>query len=184
MASLILAKMWLQDITLVDKDEVEDHNVASQFYKESQLWETKVSALAQNIFDFCWVQCKPYNERWTPENADQFEADIVVLAIDDMDIRREVVEYYKEDMSVLIVESRMWWEDYIIHTFYPFVMYYQWLWTWFPQAEADPVICTEKAICFNTALIAWEIGKIIKNHIMNITVPFVTSNMEQGDFTL
>ena len=47
--ALLLAKMGCQDITVYDMDEVEDHNVASQFYSEDQLGMNKLDALKENV---------------------------------------------------------------------------------------------------------------------------------------
>jgi len=44
--------MGCENITLVDYDEVELHNTASQFYKTSDIGKLKVEALKDNILDF------------------------------------------------------------------------------------------------------------------------------------
>ena len=166
MAAFYLSKMWLNDITLVDKDEVEDHNVASQMYKSTDIGKTKVWALKNTILEFSDVECKVHNEWWTEEFADTlWDYDIIILAIDDMDIRKRVVDYYKEDPFVWIVESRMWWTDYIIHSFSPSTQYDFWIWSWFPQSEADPINCTQKSICFNTGLIGSKIAEQVWKYI-------------------
>jgi len=46
-AVLALAKMGCPNITVIDFDTVEDHNVATQFYKESQIKMFKVDALEE-----------------------------------------------------------------------------------------------------------------------------------------
>lgn len=165
MATFFITKMWLENVVLVDKDEVEDHNVASQFYKSSDLNKTKVWALKSSIMEFSDVECIAYNEWRSEEFAEQltqeqWDFDIVILAIDDMDIRKRVVDYYKQDPFIYIVESRMWWTSFVIQTFKPSSQYDAWIWSWFPQSEADPINCTEKSICFNTWLI-W--AKIAEN---------------------
>ena len=184
MTSLVLAKMWLKNITIIDWDEVEDHNVASQFYKESQLNKSKVESLAENILEFTWVEVKAIYGRWDKDT--KIDADIVILAVDDMDVRKDVVDYYKDSLETIVIETRMWWVEYMIQTFYPMADYYAWLATWFPQSEADPVICTEKAICFNTAIIAGKIWELVSNIIMTRPYQFITTNMftpsnENGD---
>lgn len=156
-AALCLAKMWFQDITLVDKDEVENHNVASQMYKSTDIDTPKVSALKNTILEFSDVECKVFNEWWTPENQ-YWDFDIVILAIDNMDIRKEVVDFYSQDPFCKIIESRMWWTEYVIQVVDDYMVR---LGSWFPQSEADPENCTAKAICFNTFLIWWKIGELV-----------------------
>lgn len=158
-AALCLAKMWFEDITLIDKDEVEDHNVASQCYKTTDIGSMKVSALKDILLEFSWVEAKIYNEWRDEELADNiWMYDIVVLAIDNMDIRKRVVDYYIQDPFCKIIESRMWWTEYIIQVV---DNYDVWLWSWFPQSEADAENCTEKSICFNTFLIGGKIWELV-----------------------
>ena len=45
-AAYYISQMWCSDITIIDMDEVEVHNTASQFYKQSDLRRTKVDALS------------------------------------------------------------------------------------------------------------------------------------------
>ncbi len=177
MTALVLAKMWLKNITIIDWDEVEDHNVASQFYKESQMWVSKVEALKENVLEFTWVEVTAIHWRWDKDT--NIESDIVICAVDNMDVRAEIVEFYKDSLDTLVIETRMGWVEYVIHTFYPSVDYYAWLATWFPQSEADPIICTEKAICFNTAIISGKIGELVSNVIMNKPYDFITMNCNE-----
>lgn len=162
-AAFCLAKMWLSDITLVDKDNVENHNIASQMYKESQKDVPKVEALASNIKEFSGVECKVINDRWTPELAESIDdPEIVILAIDNMDIRKAVVDHYKDDPFCKIIESRMGGTEYIIQVINDYDV---WLASWFPQEEADPEQCTAKSICWNTFSIGGKIGELVNLYI-------------------
>ncbi len=173
MAAFVLAKMWFNDITIVDWDDVEDHNVASQMYKETQLGQSKIVSLADNIREFSWVEIKPHHDWW---EAGKFphHYDIIICAIDNMEIRKDVVDYHKDDLWTLIIEARMSGRDYVIYSFNPLEKYYEWLANWFPTSESTPWICTEKSICFNTMQIGWEIWAIVRNHVMWEEVSFIT----------
>lgn len=163
-AAFCLAKMWFQDITLVDKDEVEDHNVASQFYSSNDIGRTKVWALKETIMKYSDVECIAINEWWDEDLAkEKWEYDIVILAIDNMDFRKRVVDYYTKDPFCTIIESRMWWTEYIIQVVEDYMV---WLASWFPQSEADPENCTAKSICFNTFLIGGKIGELVWKIVM------------------
>lgn len=167
MAAFYLAKMWLQNLWLIDKDDVEDHNVASQFYQESDIGKPKVEALANNIKLFTWVECTAINNRWTTDIGKELRSfDIVILAADNMDVRKEVVDHYTKDPFCFIIESRMWWLEYIIQSF-AFEQYDSWMASRFPQSEADPEVCTEKSICFNTWLIGSKIAETVWKYLTN-----------------
>lgn len=163
-AAFCLAKMWFQDITLVDKDEVALHNTSSQMFKTSDIWRSKVETLADTIKEFSEVECNIINERWDEELAkDKWEYDICILWIDNMDFRKRVVDYYTQDPFCTIIESRMWWTEYIIQVVEDYMI---WLASWFPQSEADPENCTAKSICFNTFLIGGKIGELVWKIVM------------------
>lgn len=151
-----LAKTWFNDITVVDFDEVENHNVASQFYKESQLWVLKVEALKQNVLEFSGVEIKTINWKYEPSHAEWM--DIVIMAVDNMDVRREIVESARPKLK--LIDGRMSWEAFLLYTFDPAFEKHRYLESWFPASEADPEVCTEKAVCYNTSIIGWFVTKL------------------------
>jgi molybdopterin/thiamine biosynthesis adenylyltransferase len=151
-----LAKTWFNDITVVDFDEVENHNVASQFYKESQLGILKVEALKQNVLDFSWVEIKAINGKYEASHAEWM--DIVIMAVDNMDVRKEILDTAKPKLK--IIDGRMGWEAFLLYTFDPVFEKQRYLESWFPASEADPEVCTEKSVCYNTSIIWWFVTKL------------------------
>ena len=59
-----IAQMWCNNITIIDYDEVELHNTASQFYKQSDIGKMKVEALKENIRDFTGVEVTSINDKY------------------------------------------------------------------------------------------------------------------------
>lgn len=155
----LLAQMWFSDITVVDFDEVENHNVASQFYKTNQVGSPKVEALRDNVLEFTGVEIKAINEKYKPEHT--AGADIVILAVDNMDVRKEIVDTCEAKLA--IIDWRMWGEVYMTYAFDPAIEKERWLETWFPQSEAAHENCTAKSISYNCAGIACRITKLTKD---------------------
>ena len=91
--------MGFSDMTVIDFDTVENHNVASQFYKTSQIGLPKVEALAQNVLEFTAVEITAINGRYAPEYTKI--ADIVILAVDNMEVRRNIVETCEAKMAII-----------------------------------------------------------------------------------
>jgi len=87
---MCLAQMGIKNITVIDFDLVENHNLASQLYKESDIGKPKVAALAWNVKEFTGIQITPIMEKFHPLMVKN--ADIVIIGVDNMATRKEVVE--------------------------------------------------------------------------------------------
>ncbi len=179
-AAYYISQMWCSDITIIDMDEVEVHNTASQFYKQSDLRRTKVDALSENISVFNWVTCKTFNE---PYNSKHIEwADIVVAAVDNMDVRKQIVDDAYDLDVPYVIEARMSWEEFMIYCFDPFTMKDTWMAFRYPQSEVEPVVCTMKSISYNTWVIWSLIAKLVKNILRWERYPFFIS-FDMSTFT-
>ena len=89
---IALSKMGARKITVYDFDTLEDHNLANQLYPKSYLGKPKVEALKHYAADFGDCDITAINEPWTPDNA--VKADVVVAAVDNMDVRSAIYRYY------------------------------------------------------------------------------------------
>lgn len=95
-----LSKMGATQITVYDFDTIEVHNLANQFYPKNQLGKAKVLALKEIAADYGDCEITAINEPWTPDNA--IEADVVISAVDNMEVRKAVWDYYKPQPVVLV----------------------------------------------------------------------------------
>lgn len=175
MVALCLAKMGLINVSVIDFDEVEDHNVASQFYWTHNLNQLKVDALTENVKMFTDVELTPINGK-----RDGQYGDITIVAVDNMDVRKEVVKHIHEQSdeftSSFVIECRMWGTEFIMYNFDAYTDYKGRLGNRFSEAEKDPEICTEKAIAFNTFIIAGLVGSTVRDYIMEKEIkPFITN---------
>lgn len=153
-----LAQMWLSNITVIDYDEVENHNVASQFYKESDLWKLKTESLKNNIKEFTWVEIKTINDKYRSEFTK--DADIVIIAVDNMKTRREVVESLTTK-TIRFIDWRMAWRAFELYNYIPVYENEIYFKTRFTDEEASPVTCTNKSVSFNTFAIASIISRFV-----------------------
>ena len=177
-----LSQMWCNNITVIDMDEVEIHNTMSQFYKASDVWKLKTDALQKNIKDFNEINVNVINWEY---NKSMIEwADIVISAVDNMDIRKTILDDCLDLNIEYFIEARMSWEVFMIFTINPFSQYEDWLSMRYPSSEADPEICTMKSISYNTWFIGSYICKITRDILMDKTPPFMVSvNLEDYSFT-
>lgn len=154
-----LAQMGFQFITVVDFDEVELHNTASQFYRQDQLGVMKVEALKQNIKDFTGVEITAICDKFKPEMTKGM--DIVIMGVDVMEIRKQIAEACGMWVTRFI-DCRMQGSAFEIHNFIPELELDMYMKTRFPDSEASQVKCTEKSISYNCLAIAAVIARICK----------------------
>lgn len=167
LTTLILAQMWIKNITIIDFDKIENHNISSQFYKTNQLEKLKVESLASNVEEFTWILPKAINEKYKPEHTE--DADIIIMWVDDMEVRKDIVETSNPNLS--FIDCRMAWEVFEVYTFtkYQKEIY---MGNWYSNEDASPEVCTAKSISYNTAVIAGIIWKIVKDILSNKIVKY------------
>lgn len=150
--ALLLAKMGCSNVTVYDFDEVEEHNVASQFYKESQLGELKLDALQENIKEQSGLSII----RGSVDDEPKINEGLIIIAVDSMEMRDKLAKMYK-DTSCYIIDGRMGGLQLEIYT--RFAKNYPSTIVASEDVSHEP--CTAKAICFNCAVI----GGLICNYV-------------------
>ena len=160
-----LAKMGFQDITVYDQDTIEDHNIANQMYPVPMIGKPKVEALAIVCMQYASVNIKPMRMFWTPEKA--LMADIIVSAVDDMDVRANIWNFYKDKGIQCFVDGRMGAQVYRAYSvdmkdpkevaLYEASLY--------PQDEAAPEPCGQKSIIFNVLQVAGAMLAMTKQFV-------------------
>ena len=155
---MCLAQMGIKNITVIDFDLVENHNLASQLYKESDIGKPKVAALAWNVKEFTGIQITPIMEKFHPLMVKN--ADIVIIGVDNMATRKEVVEWLTSNTKRFI-DWRMQGMAFELHMFIPVYETQLYMNTWYSDADASPETCTNKAVSFNTFAIASVISRLV-----------------------
>lgn len=176
--TLVLAKMGCSNITVYDNDTVEDHNVASQFFKESQLGMSKVDALLNNVLEqsgnLINVMNNESEELIGLEPTE--DAQLVIFALDSMAERIRLGEIYK-DRNLYIIDGRMGGTQIEIYT-RPSSQYLE---TTIDPEKIVPDICTARSICFNCVTIGGLIGNFVRmfvnKKLSNNDIVFGLDNM-------
>jgi molybdopterin/thiamine biosynthesis adenylyltransferase len=150
--ALLLAKMGCSDIVIYDDDRVEDHNVASQFFMESQLGHKKNTALAYNIFKQTGIKAMAFPISMEKE----IKEGLLIIAIDSMERRHRINEKLKDKVD-WIIDGRMGGTQLEIYSQSP-SNYYK---TLVDPNGVEHDLCTAKSICFNCAVI----GGLIANYV-------------------
>lgn len=164
-----LAKMWVK-VKICDFDEVDIVNTSSQFYGWKDLGKPKVEQLKLNIFNMADENIEIINDKYKPEYFE--DCDILVLALDSLAVRKEVIETCKDTQFIL--DTRMVKKVSIINTLY-------WLQrkTWLEKerdenadAQAWETRCTEKAVAFNALWMAALVGSLVSDYLNGKTLKY------------
>jgi molybdopterin/thiamine biosynthesis adenylyltransferase len=89
-----LVRQGVSNLRAIDKDRVEEHNVSTQAYGESDVGVWKVEALRNRLFRVAGVEIEPVRKELTAQNARQLlgDCDLVIDAFDNSASRRLVQE--------------------------------------------------------------------------------------------
>lgn len=155
---MCLAQMGIKNITVIDYDEVENHNLASQLYKESDIGLSKVTALQKNVHEFTWIVINTIPTKFKPE--DIKDADIVICWVDNMATRKEVMEACTE-RNKRFIDARMAWQYFEIYNYIPVFEKDLYMLTRYSDKEASPETCTNKSVSFNTFAIAAILSRFV-----------------------
>lgn len=176
LVSLNLAKMGFINQTITDFDKVSIENMSCQFYRHKDVDKPKVEALRDLISDFTNETIKINNERWMP-NPSRISG-IVVLAVDDMAVRKEIYESLKAHIYVShFIDARMSLEDAAMYVMSPHSTKDQSSYekTLYSNEEAVQERCTAKATIYTASMLAGFVAKAVKNLICNEKYPRVTT---------
>jgi len=156
--AMVLAKMGCNNMTVIDYDKVEEHNINSQLYGPDDRGFFKVNALKKNVELLSGVDINVSTDKITDSIPKGFR--IVILAVDSVDSRKDIVRAVGKDFELLI-DGRMGGEVVDLYTFTPYTIddFEKTLPT---EEEITYEICTGKAIAYNTFTIGSWIGNIVK----------------------
>lgn len=167
----LLTKMGFSDLLLVDPDEVEEHNLSTQFFMEEDIGVPKVQALLLNLLTLTngnkpSVEILPFN--------DTHVRDIVISGVDSMESRQEIWDILKKtDGWNWYIEARMGLEMTRVYCVNKYdekaIKLYET--TLYPADEATEEPCTARSIGYNTFFIASLIGSLTRKIVMDESVP-------------
>lgn len=157
-----LAKMWCNNITVVDMDTVDAVNCSSQFFWLHQVGQPKVEALKENIKLLCNEEITTINEAY---NASQIEwADVIIMALDNMEIREAIVDDAVD--TQFIIDPRMVKKVAVVNTFQGFDFEKDhWKKVELGHEAPEEIACTSKAVAFNAVSLAGLIGALVSKHL-------------------
>lgn len=160
-----ICKMGIDDLTIYDKDYVEEHNIPNQYFMEDQVEQLKVEALAENIYKFTGVTVDTVNDFWYGDCSSN--PDVIITAVDSMAARNDMWANLKANPpkeGTWYIDARMssqtmsvfvckFGDSSSVEKYENKALY--------PSEEAIQEPCTAKAIIYTPLSCAGLVGQIL-----------------------
>lgn len=161
--TLSLAKMGFSDITVYDYDKVDVVNLNSQFYRQGDVGEHKVSALQKLVKDFTGVSISATTMKYERG----IFPGIVIAAVDSMQVRKTIWENHanKAPFTKAIIDPRMGAESALLYVMRPMGAKDQKSYTKTLYSDQDAVAerCTAKSTIYTANLLSGLVVKAVKD---------------------
>lgn len=162
--ALLLVKLGMSNINIYDFDDVAVENMNAQFYKNSDIGQTKTNSIKNNIKDFTGVEISVFDQKFEVFND---KPKIVISAVDNMASRKEIWDICLKSKVPFFIDPRMAIETCLIYAMKPTLKkdiesYEKTLYT---DADAVPERCTAKSTVYTANLIAGQVCKIVKDYL-------------------
>jgi len=168
--ALALGKMGCKKLTIYEPDLIEEHNLPNQIYPLGSVGRPKAAVLAEVLTQF--TECLP-NVIQQEITGKERLAGVVISAVDSMASRASIWEAVRFNSAVpLYIDGRMGGEIGIIYSVNPNdpedVRFYET--SLHSDDEAIQIPCTERAIIYNTFMIASLIASQVKKYAVGETL--------------
>lgn len=174
-ACLCLAKMGVNSLHVWDIDNVGHENVGPQMYGKRVVGRPKTLALGQFLKDQAdWCDVTVHNERFEEQGGAFDEFDVVVSAVDSLEVRKDIWQSVDHESRRLLVDPRMGAEVLTVFSVIP-----QEDRAWYPntlEGEAVDFPCTAKATFHNGLVAGAMVAQAVK--------AWVTDERIYGETTL
>lgn len=168
---LALAKMGFSKISVIDHDEVDIVNMASQFYGVKDVGSPKVAALAGRIQEMVGLKLTHViPEKWPVKGFETESFDIVIPAVDSMDIRTQVFNMLKDKAPACqaIIDARMGAETALLYAINPMSGEDQKVYknTLYTDEEAVQAPCTAKSTTYCALVLSGLVAQTVRDVLM------------------
>jgi len=172
--ALMLLKTGITNFILYDFDDVEEHNIPTQFFRKKDIGKPKVDMLKEQLIEHApdIINVEAHYERYEISTLEI--ADIFIPAVDNMTTRSDVFSSLELNMEVeLILDPRMGGVAYEIYTciIEDSVSVKNYMSSLVGEEDIEPLECTAKATVFIAALVAGEITNLARRFLNKEELP-------------
>jgi len=169
-AVVTLAKMGCSDVTVWDRDLLEEVNVPNQLCKASRVGSPKVEALKELVDELTGTSIRAEHRDYQGQRLQG----MVVSAVDSMNARKAIWKRVRLNFQVpLFLDARMGAEFARLYTLRPTdldaVGFYET--NLYGSEEAEPLPCSGRSIVYCPTVIGGMIAALIARHVRGEHVP-------------
>lgn len=162
--ALLLCRSNRHNIYIYDYDIIEDHNLAGQLFKETQIGQLKTHAVRQNVLEFCpdaIIRQDVLYDKYS------ISSPIMIAGFDNMLARKLMYDNWKvQEDRELFIDPRLSAENYQIY-FVKKGQEERYEKTLFTDDELEADICTLKATSHFAAMCAAKIVQGLNAYLAN-----------------
>jgi len=168
---LALSKMGAENITMIDFDTVEAHNIPNQFFRIEDIGKTKVEALAEEIMGLTGTMLTCNTTKFDEKHVAELNKDdgaIIIAAADNMAVRKEIYDSVVKHQNVKrYIDGRMASLSVEIFNINPAVEEDRKLYEGklFTDEEGADIACTARGIVFPVMTCASIITNMVKQYV-------------------
>jgi len=182
--AIAVSKLGIHNVILWDYDEVEQHNVSNQFFRQQDVGSSKTFAVDNLAREFAPTVTTITRPEKVTEQTDLRlqDGDIIILAFDNLPARKIVYDKaIASGKKVHLIDARMGGELLRIYIRKNLVHdeYYEKSLT----TEVEQVSCSARSICYNGITMAGLISSIVKKIFLEQEIPYeINFSLTNYDF--
>lgn len=153
-----------------DYDDIEEHNIGGQLFRNSDVGSPKVNAIQTIVNQFCDYQISVFNQKIDSNSPTHY---FMFSAFDNMQARKDLFQVWKKShenctVTPIFIDGRLTMEQLQIFCVTPDKMELYETEHLFDDAEVEDAPCTLKQTTHSAAMIASHMLAFFTNHVTNI----------------
>tara|TARA_R110000868_G_scaffold383163_2_gene649948 strand:+ start:231 stop:908 length:678 start_codon:yes stop_codon:yes gene_type:complete len=169
-AAFLLSRAGIKNLTLVDPDYIEVHNIGSQLFGYQTIGQSKVGAVKNMLLEYTTPKRINVYSSKVEENSIFLKSDIVLSTLDSMSGRKYMFDIFlQQDVCKIFIDSRISAEYYEIYciTKENTEAIEKYKKTLFSDAEGNMGACNYQQSSHSACMAACEITKLVTNFVTN-----------------
>lgn len=177
--AMALTKMGVKQMVTWDPDKIETHNIANQMFPVEDVGKRKAVATKELVKKFSGEEIISLSAKATGKKAIDYMNNafpgkkmILILAVDSLDIRKEIVESIHAYQPLQVIDARMGAKTYRVMGFdaYQTAEVDAYLKTLVPDSAAVQERCGQKSIIYTVLGVAAEVCGFVHYIMMRHTM--------------
>ncbi len=173
--AMALTKMGFSSIVTWDHDKIEEHNIANQMFPIESVGTRKALATRTMVKQFSGEDIITVASKITGQKAYEYlssafpnKMPIMIMAVDSLDVRRELVEGFRRAWNMPVIDARMGAKTYRVMAFIPSEAseFTDYMATLVSDADAVQERCGQKSIIYTVLGVAAEICSFVHAIVM------------------